>query len=228
MKQPIFMLALLLSAATNVYPQASGSFYTIQLGKKNCVFKYEEKADSTYVYADKAHSTTTVTEIDPKTMKETIKPVKDTVVIRKTLALMDTTFKSINVNTKYGPHDTVQAINPKTHETETKIISCPSFDYHIETTMSYSDFLLLLKSKFELKNPQRNLRVYSFNIYYETADTGGMIKVRYPQTIEGVISKLNGLGAKGGFLLLSLKAADHDAVPIDAGGAWLALIHIKN
>jgi hypothetical protein len=144
----------------------------------------------------------------------------------RSLTLMDTTEREVNI--KYGPHDTVQAINPKTHETETKIISYPSFDYHIEATMSYSDFLLLLKSKFELKNPQRNLRVYSFNIYYETADRGGMIKVKYPQTIEGVIAKLNGLDAKGGFILLSLKAADHDAIPIDAGGAWLALIHIKN
>jgi hypothetical protein len=226
MKQPIFFLALLLCASGYVYPQANGSFYTLQLGKKTCLFKYQEKADSTYVYADKAHSTTTVTEIDPKTMKETIKPVKDTVVMRKSLVLADTTTKSVNI--KYGPRDTVTAIHPVTHKEETKIISYPSFEYHTETTMSYSDFLLLLKSKFELKNPQRNLRVYSFNIYYETGETGGIISIKYPQPVEGVISKLNSMTKNGGFILLSLKAADHDEINIDAGGSYLALIHIKN
>ena len=226
MKQPIFTLALMLSISIYAYPQANGSFYTIQLGKKTCIFKYQEKADSTYVYSDKAHSTTTVTEIDPKTMKETIKPVKDTLVYRRSLILTDTTTKSVNI--KYGPHDTVTAIHPVTHKEETKIISYPSFEYLAETTMSYSDFLLLLKSKFELKNPQRNLRVYSFNIYYETAETGGMISIKYPQPVEGVISKLNCLTKNGGFILLSLKAADHDEINIDAGGGFLALIHIKN
>jgi hypothetical protein len=93
--------------------------------------------------------------------------------------------------------------------------------------MSYFDFLFLLKSRFDLKNPQKNFRVYSYNIYYETATQGGMIRIKYPETVEGVISKLNCLD-KGGFILLSLKAADHDNVPIDAQGRFLALIHIKN
>ena len=228
MKQPIFLLALLISVSSSIYPQASGSFYTFQLGKKTCLFKYQEKADSTYVYSDKIHSTNTVTEIDPKTMKETIKLVKDTLVLRKTLTLVDTTVRSVNINSKYGPHDTVTAIHPVTHKEETKIISYPSFEYNTEVTMTYSDFLLLLKSKFELRNPQRNLRVYSFNIYYETADTGGLIRIKYPQPVEGVISALNCMTKSGGFILLSLKAADHDEIDIDAGGVFLALIHIKN
>jgi len=228
MKQPIFLLALLISSTTDIYSQANGSFYTLQLGKKICLFKYQEKADSTYVEVDSAHSTNTVTEINPVTLKEKIKFVKDTVVLRKSLILEDTTTRSVNVNVKYGPHDTVTAIHPVTHKEETKIISYPSFDYHTEATMTYSDFLILLKSKFELRNPQRNLRVYTFSIYYETADTGGLIKISYPQPIEGVISKLNCMAKSGGFILLSLRAADHDTINIDAGGAWLALIHIRN
>jgi hypothetical protein len=174
---------------SSVYPQVNGSFFTLQLGKQTCLFKYTAQGDSL-----------------------------------RSLTLMDTTDRSVDI--RYGPHDTVQSIHPVTHMEETKIISYPSFNYHIEATMSYFDFLLLLKSKFELKNPQKKLHIYSFNIYYETADTGGLIRIKYPQTIEGVISKLNCL-ANGGFVLLSLKAADHDLVPIDAGGTWLALIHIR-
>ena len=142
----------------------------------------------------------------------------------KNLTLTDTAERSVDV--KYFPRDTVKVMNSLTHQMDTKVISIPSFSYHIETTMSYFDFLLLLKSKFELKNPQKKLHVSSYNIYYETMDAGGLIRVKYPETTEGVVSKLNCL-ANGGFILLSLKSDDHNLVNIDAGGSWLALIHIK-
>ncbi len=142
----------------------------------------------------------------------------------KKLTVTDTAERSVDV--KYFPRDTVKVMNPITHQMDTKVISTPSFDYHIETTMSYFDFLLLLKSKFELKNPQKKLHVSSYNIYYETKETGGLIRVKYPETTEGVVSKLNCL-ANGGFILLSLKSDDHNLVNIDAGGSWLALIHIR-
>ena len=142
----------------------------------------------------------------------------------KKLALTDTAERSVDI--KYFPRDTVKVMNPITHQMDTKVISTPSFDYHIETTMSYFDFLLLLKSKFELKNPQKKLHVSSYNIYYEAKETGGLIRVKYPETTEGVVSKLNCL-AEGGFILLSLKSDDHNMVNIDAGGSWLALIPIK-
>jgi hypothetical protein len=144
----------------------------------------------------------------------------------KTLFLQDDGNKSVDIKYPWAK-DTVTAINPVTHQEETKIISYTSGEYHIETEMSYFDFLLLLKNKFQLHNTQKSLKVYSYNIYYETATQGGMIRVKYPETSEGVISKLNCLD-KGGFILLSLKAADHDAITIDAQSRWLALIHIKN
>ena len=142
----------------------------------------------------------------------------------KKLTLTDTAERSVDI--KYFPRDTVKVMNPLTHQMDTKVISTPSSSYHIETAMSYFDFLLLLKSKFEIKNPQKKLHISSFNIYYETKDTGGLISVKYPETTEGVVSKLNCL-ANGGFILLSLKSDDHNLVNIDAGGSWLALIHIK-
>ena len=144
----------------------------------------------------------------------------------KTLTLQDTGSKTIPIKFPWPPEEVI-AINPKTNEEETRLITTTAADYHVETEMSYSDFLLLLKSKFELKNPLRSLRVYSFNIYYETASEGALIKVKYPQTAEGVISKLNCL-TRGGFVLLSIKAADHDQINIDTQGKFLALIHIKN
>ena len=144
----------------------------------------------------------------------------------KTLTLQDTSNKSIDLKYPWPPEEVI-TVNPRTNEEVTKLISNTPADYHIETEMSYGDFLLLLKSRFELKNPLRSLRVYSFSIYYETATEGGLIKVQYPQTAEGVIAKLNCL-TKGGFVLLSLKAADHDQINIDTQGKFLALIHIKN
>jgi hypothetical protein len=144
----------------------------------------------------------------------------------KTLFLQDDADKSINIKYPWA-RDTVTQIDPQSGKEETKVITSTSAGYHIETEMSYSDFLVLLKSKFILKNPQKNLKVYSYNIYYQSPDTGGFIKVQYPGTAEGVISKLNCL-VKGGFILLSLRAADHDEAPIDAQGRFLTLIHIKN
>jgi hypothetical protein len=189
MKQFILFISLIMCMCFSVHSQVNGSFFTLQLGKQTCLFKYTAQGDSL-----------------------------------KLLTLIDTTDRSVDI--KFSPHDTVYATNPKTHKGETKIISYPAFNYHIETTMTYFDFLLLLKTKFELKNPQKKLHVYSFNIYYETQDTGGLIRVKYPQTIEGVISKLNCL-ANGGFILLSLKADDHNMVNIDTDDTWLALIHIR-
>ena len=144
----------------------------------------------------------------------------------KMLTLQDTGSKTVPIKFPWAPEEVI-TVNPRTNQEETRFITTTAADYHIETEMSYSDFLLMLKSRFELKNPLRSLRVYSFSIYYETATEGGLIKVQYPQTAEGVISKLNCL-TKGGFVLLSLKAADHDQINIDTQGKFLALIHIKN
>ena len=200
MKQYILLFALVLCGISDSYAQASGSFFTIQFGQKKCLFKYTEQRETT--------------------------TSKNNIALRKFLTQIDTTSKSIDIKYPWAK-DTVTAINPVTKKEETKIITYTSADYHIATEMTYSDFLLLLKSRFELRNPQKTLRVYSYNIYYETATEGGMIRVKYPQTAEGVIAKLNVL-VKGGFILLSLKAADHDLIPIDAGGSFLALIRIKN
>ena len=191
MKQILLLALCLLSLLPHSYGQANGSFYTLQLGEKTCLFKYAQGPDAI-----------------------------------KTLTLTDTAEKMVNI--KYSPRDTVKSVNPVSHKEETKIISYPSFSYHIETQMSYFDFLLLLKSRFELKNPQKNLKVYSYNIYYETPSEGGLIKIKYPQTHDGVISKLNSLAKDGGFVLLSLKEADHGAVKIDAGGLFLALVRITD
>jgi hypothetical protein len=220
----VLLIAMCISYAA--FSQANGSFYTIQLGKKICLFKYQEKADSTYVETDSAHSKTIVTQINAVTLAENIKWVKDTVVLRKSLSLQDGDHKIVKVNYALII-DTITMINPVTLEETIEVKKRDTIPYHIETEMTYSDFLILLKSHFELKNPQRNFRVYSYDIYYETATQGGMIKVKYPATSEGVITKLNAL-TKGGFILLSLNAADHDEVPIDAQGRWLALIHVRN
>ena len=191
MKQILLLAVCLLSLFGNSFGQANGSFYTLQIGKKTCLFKYAQGPDTI-----------------------------------KRLIFTDTTEKTINI--KYSPRDTVKTVNPVTHKEDTKIISFPSLSYHIETQMSYFDFLLLLKSKFELKNPQKNYRVYSYSIYYETPTEGGLIKVKYPETAEGVISKLNSLAKDGGIVVLSIKEADHGLVKIDTGDAFLALIRIKN
>lgn len=226
MKQTVLFLSFVMCIYSSVYPQANGSFFTLQLGQKTCLFKYEERLDSIMIEVDKKYrkdkGVEEVTQINPVTLKEKTVFMKDTVVIKKSLTLQDGNSKSIHTK-RAAAIDTVIIFDTATLAEYGKVID-PA--YHIETEMSYFDFLLLLKSKFELKNPQKKLHVYSFNIYYETADTGGLIRIKYPQTIKGVISRLNCL-ANGGFVLLSLKAADHDLVGIDTQGSFLALIHIR-
>jgi hypothetical protein len=199
----LIILALWLYTFSDANAQANGSFFTLPLGQNKVLFKYSERSE-----------------------KIKTKAGKDSTIAKKYLTLQDTTHRTVAIKYPWDS-DTVQAVDPKTKKAETRIITYSSGDYHLSVEMSYSDFLILLKSKFELRNPQKGFRVYSYNIYYETATEGGMIHVKYPQTAEGVISKLNAL-VKGGFILLSLKAADHDLIPIDAGGEFLALIKIKN
>jgi len=184
------LLLFILGISSFVYPQADGSFFTLQLGKQTCLFKYEERSATS-----------------------------------KSLTLQGGAEKSIEIKYPWS-RDTVTSIDPVTLKEETKIITNISPGYHIETEMTYFDFLLLLQSKFEIKNPQKKLHVSSYNIYYETKDTGGLIRVQYPERYEGVISKLNCL-VNGGFVLLSLKSDDHNLVNIDTQGRFLALIHIK-
>ena len=226
MKPNIILFSCILCISTSLFSQADGSFFTIQLGQKKCLFKYSERVDSTYVETDSAHSKTIVTQINPVTLAEKVKWVKDTVLSLRSLTLEDNNSKSIHLRTPLGI-DTVTEINPVTLKENTKIIAYTDAQYHIETEMTYFDFLLLLKTRFELRNPQKNLKVYSFNIYYESADSSEMIRVEYPETTEGVIAKLNCL-TKGGFILLSLRQADHGLINIDAQSRFLALIHIKN
>jgi len=198
----------------------------LQLGKQTCLFKYEERLDTTQVDVDSMHCKTVTTIINAATLESKSRFTKDTIILRKSLTLQDDGLnKTINTRSPWSV-EIIDTINPLTHKEDTIIVTSSSAQYHVETEMSYFDFLLLLKTKFELKNPQKKLHVYSFKIYYETSDTSGLIEIKYPQTIEGVISKLNCL-ANGGFILLSLKADDHNLVNIDTGGAWLALIHIR-
>ena len=189
MKQSLLFFLFSLCICTLGMAQVDGSFYTLPMGKKTALFKYDEK--------------------------------------NKTLFLQDQNVKAQHVKTSLGI-DTVTTINPVTKVEDTKIVSYNDAEYHIETEMSYFDFLLMLKSRFELKNPQKTIRIYSYNIYYESPAESGYIKVKYPETAEGVISKLNCLSKGGGFILLSLKASDLDGITVDAGGSFLALIHIKN
>lgn len=205
--KPIFFSLLLASVLSNAgFAQADGSFYTLQLGPNtSCPFKYGESKEVLHAVASGKDSAT---------------------FIRRTLSLQHSDTKSIHTRSLLFT-DTVIETNPKTNKKETKIISADP-TYHFETVMRYTDFLLLLKQRFELKNPQKNERVYSFKIYYETPDTAGSIDVQYPQTYEGVISRLNCLAKPaGGFLLLWLKAAEHGMITIDEGQSFLALIRIK-
>ena len=227
MKQILLLAVCLLSLLDNSFGQTNGSFYTLQIGKKTCLFRYTENPDSIYVETDSAHSKNIVTQINPITLAEKIKWVKDTIAIRKSLTLMDSSAKTFHTKRPIKS-DTVSGLDPITLQLKTKVVNFNEADYHIESTMSYSDFLILLKSKFELKNPQKKLRVYSYSIYYETPDTAGSIYIEYPQTSEGVISKLNCLEKNGGFILLSISEADHGLVKIDTGASFLALIRIKN
>ena len=225
MKQLTLLLLSVICISSYVYPQVNGSFFTLQLGKQTCLFKYEEKSDTISADVDSMHCTKVTTIINAATLKSTSRFTRDSVVLKKTLRLQEGNSRSIRTKMAVAI-DTTYIINTVTLEADVKIISHNAPSYHIETEMSYFDFLLLLKSKFEIKNPQKRLHVSSFDIYYETSDTSGIISVKYPQTTEGVVSKLNCL-ANGGFILLSLKSDDHNLVNIDAGGSWLALIHIK-
>jgi hypothetical protein len=227
MKQILLLAVCLLSLFDNSFGQANGSFYTLQIGKKTCVFKYKERADTLKVNRDSLHIKSIGTPTKPISLQEMVRFKKDTVIFSKTLSLQDTSSKIIHTKNLYAI-DTITSINPVTLEENVKIIKQDEASYQIETQMSYFDFLLLLKSKFELKNPQKRLRVYSYSIYYETPDTAGSIYIEYPQTSEGVISKLNCLEKKGGFILLSISEADHGSVKIDTGASFLALIRIKN
>lgn len=220
------MAACLLSFFVNSFGQANGSFYTLQLGKKTCLFKYQLDADTMQIRTSPQDKKAKKI-INHYSLETVVNYVKDTIVPLKYLTLMDTSAKEIH--TRYPlKSDTVTGIDPVTLRERTSVVNYNDASFHIETTMSYFDFLLLLKSKFELKNPQKNYRVYSYNIYYETQTEGGRIDVQYPQASEGVISKLNCLAKDGGFVLLSINEADHGLVKIDTGNSFLALIKIKN
>ncbi len=222
-----FLLALVLCISLYIFPQSNGSFFTLKLAKKTCLFKYEEIPDTIWVDIDSSYKK----NLKPNRVKHysaiTNNETRDSIVTNKFLTLQDNNKKSIHTKAPVDI-DTVVALNPVTLAEEIKITPVNDTYYHIETEMSYFDFLLLLKSKFELRNPQKNLRVYSYNIYYETPTEAGMIRISYPDIAEGVITKLNCLSKEGGFILLSLRAADHNKISIDGGGTFLALIHIKN
>ena len=231
MKQLTLLFLSMICISSYVYPQVNGSFFTLQLGSQTCLFKYEEKLDTAWVEVDRAHrkdmGVEKVTQVNPVTLEERHLYMKkgNRVITKKSLILQDNTLKTAPIRVK-EILDTTAIIDSQTQKRIFVSIEHDEPEYHIETEMSYFDFLLLLKSKFEIKNPQKKLHVSSFNIYYETKDTGGLISVKYPETTEGVVSKLNCL-ANGGFILLSLKSDDHNQVYINNQGGFLALIHIK-
>ena len=142
----------------------------------------------------------------------------------KSLILLDTTSHEIAI--KYGPRDTVFATDPSTGKTEAKFIVNDGIKYHVEASMTYNELLDFLKTGFTLKGNAGDLKVSSYNIYYESATDGDILPVKYPETSEVIIAKIHSL-SRGGFVLLHPKAADQDRVGMYAGGVFLALIRIK-
>lgn len=213
MEQILLIAAFAVCIHSGLFAQANGSFFSLGLGDKICLFKYAQ-------YMDTLQFPRMLGEGNNKKAY-----FKDSIVDQHVLTLSDTSLHIWKLKPPYAL-DTVTMINPVTLQEQTKIVKQESVEYNIETEMSYFDFLLLLKSKFELHNPQKRLRVSSYGIRYESPTDKSMIWIKYPETSQGVITKLNCLD-KGGTILLYLEYADHDAVRIDAGGRYLALIHIK-
>lgn len=207
MKQVLLITAFALCIHSGLFSQASGSFFSLKLGDKTSLFKYEGYLDTLKVRVAKTNS------------------FKDTAVYQRILTIVDDGRHTYKLTPPYLL-DTVTAIDPVTLHEQIKIVQQTSVEYNVETEMSYFDFLLMLKSKFELRNPQKGLRVSSYGIRYESPTDKGMIWIKYPETSQGVITKLNCLD-KGGTILLYLENADHDSVRIDTHGMYLALIHIR-
>ena len=211
MKHLFLLAALAVCISSNLSAQANGSFFNLMIGDKPCLFRYEEHLDTVH---------TRTRTLPGETISE-----KDTVYNRRFLTLMDTSHRVWKLKPPYLI-DTITSIDPVTLREETKMVTNTEVKYNIETEMSYFDFLLLLKSKFEIRNPQKKFRVSSYGIRYESAKDAGMLWISYPATSQGVISKLNCLD-KGGEILLYLEAADHDKVTIITNESFLALIHIR-
>lgn len=212
MKQILLIVALAVCTHADLYSQANGSFFSLKLGDKISLFRYARYMDTLQIPGRGTGSDQKIS-------------FKDTVIDQHILTLTDTSRRIWKLKPPYAL-DTITMIDPVTLHEQTKVTEQTSVAYNVETEMSYFDFLLLLKTKFELHNPQKRLRVSSYGIRYESPTDKGMIWVKYPETSQGVISKLNCLD-KGGTILLYLEYADHDGVRIDASGRYLALIHIR-
>jgi len=229
MKPALIAAIAILSFFTTASAQVSGSFYTMQLGTKTALFKYVEWPDSIQVVVDQSRKGNKgVSEhwgIDPVTLEEHLVYLKDTVVTRKALSLMDTTYSSIRVKHPLTT-DSIVTIDPISLTQRVEVNHHYMAEYHTEIEMSYFDFLLMLKEKFEIKNPQKRFRVSSFFIYYESPTCNGRITIDYPQTYQGVVSRLNCLD-KGGLILLDINTVDHNNVTIYPQNRFIALIRIK-
>ena len=197
MKKSILFSAVLLFISVSAFSQANGSLYTVQLGPQILTFKFKTGLD----------------------------PAKPKSILTKHLILQDEAEHF--VDTKYFQmEDTIVKTDPVTNEKDMNIQVHKHAKYHVETHMAYFDFLQHLKSKFELSGTSKPLHTSSFKLYYESETGGGIVEVKFPDTGDNIISKLDGLD-KGGFVLLSLEGAERDQIDIDDQGRFMALIHIK-
>ena len=225
-----FLIVLLLGVISCAYSQANGSFFTLQLGKKTCLFKYEEKPDTTMIGVDSTHRMDNgiieVTQLNPVTLEEKILLMKKSkIIMSQSLTLLEKTIRTKPI--RVG--EIIDSFSEENLQPQDKYsyIEHNKPDYCVETEMTLLDFLDILKSRFEFKNPERNFCASSYLLYYETPTSDGHISVKYPDTGDKFTSRLYCL-SKGGFILLSIREADNNNIHINTDGNFLALIHIKN